>query len=130
MSPNSRRRWPWLLLVLAPLVALALWLNSSTRWTLRWWFSSGSYKSSTLTQLESEKHELRHVEWDAWGWGGEDTEVYLVFDPTDALASAAKDGKPGKFTGIPCEAFRVRRMQSQWYLVEYYTATTWAQCHS
>jgi hypothetical protein len=62
---------------------------------------------------------------DGWGFAGSDTVVYVVFDPTNSLAGAAKSRAPGKFKGIPCEVSRVRRLESQWYSVVFYTDTDW-----
>jgi len=70
---------------------------------------------------------LKHIEWDGWGWGGQDTTVYLVFDPTNSLSAAAKVGQPGKFSGIPCEVFLVHRLESQWYTVQFYTNEFWGR---
>jgi hypothetical protein len=48
-----------------------------------------------------------------------------VFDPTDSLTEAARSGQPGKYSGIPCEFFRVRRLESHWYTVQFYTDDDW-----
>jgi len=74
--------------------------------------------------------ELKHIEWDGWGWGGQDTTVYLVYDPADSLAAAAKGQKPGKFNGIPCEVLRVRRLESYWYTVQFYTNEFWGRSNA
>ena len=58
---------------------------------------------------------------------GQDTIVYLVFDPTDALSSAAKKHQPGKFSGIPCEVPLVDRIEEEWYTVRFYTDENWGQ---
>jgi hypothetical protein len=92
----------------------------------RWIFQSRAYKSEVLAQSEPAAGELRHVEWDGWGFAGSgDTVVYLVFDPNDSLASAAKGRSPGKFSGIPCEVPLVRRLESHWYTVLFYADTAW-----
>jgi hypothetical protein len=72
---------------------------------------------------------LKHVEWDGWGFAGSDTVVYLVFDPDNSLASAARIGAPGKLHGIPCEVPHVRRLEHQWYTVLFYTDTDWDHCN-
>jgi hypothetical protein len=46
------------------------------------------------------------------GVGGQDTTVYLVFDPTDLLSQAASSHQPEKDSGIPCEVFLVRQLES------------------
>jgi hypothetical protein len=50
---------------------------------------------------------------------------YLVFDPGDSLSAAAASHQPGKFNGIPCEVYRVRRLESHWYTVLFYTDEDW-----
>jgi len=53
--------------------------------------------------------------------------VFLVFDPTDSLSAAAKSHSPGKFKGIPCEVPLVRRLESHWYTVRFYTDEYWGR---
>ena len=60
--------------------------------------------------------------------GRNDTTIYLVFDPTDALVDAASSGLAGKYTGIPCDVYRVRRLESHWYTVQFYTDSDWNNC--
>jgi len=59
------------------------------------------------------------------GWAGQDTVVYVVFDPRDSLSQAAISHQPGKYDGIPCEVFLVRRLESHWYTVRFYTNSDW-----
>jgi hypothetical protein len=93
---------------------------------VRWFLVSGGYKAKVLAQPPSV--ELKHVEWDGWGFAGVgDTTVFLVFDPTDALAGASAARPPIKAQGLPCEVFRVRRLDRQWYAVLFYTDTYWGQ---
>ncbi len=92
----------------------------------RWLTRSRSYKSEVLAQPTA-VGELKHIAWDGWGWAGQDTTVYLVYDPTDSLVAAAKGQKPGKFNGIRCEVFRVRRLESYWYTVQFYTNEFWGR---
>jgi hypothetical protein len=92
----------------------------------RWLAKSQKYKSEVMAQPMA-AGELKHIEWDGWGWAGQDTTVYLVYDPTDSLAGAAKGQKPGKFNGIPCEVFRIRRLDSYWYTVQFYTNEFWGR---
>jgi len=94
------------------------------RYTGRWLFESKTYKSAVLAQ-SADGSQLKHVEWDGWGFAGSDTSVYLVFDPKDSLAAPAKSHNSGKFDGIPCEVPRVRRLEKYWYSVEFYTNTGW-----
>jgi hypothetical protein len=102
-------------------------VSDVVRTTGRWIFHSSKYKAEVLGQPESHG-ELKHVEWDGWGFAGSgDTTVYLVFDPNDALA-AAKRNSPGKYSGIPCEVPEVHRLEKHWYTVMFYTNTNWAYC--
>lgn len=95
----------------------------------RWLFESGKYKREVLAQPPGPPQLLKHVEWDGWGWGGNDTTVYLVFDPNNALAHAASNGSAGKYLGIPCEVYRVRRLENHWYTVQFYTDSDWNHCY-
>jgi hypothetical protein len=97
------------------------------RTTARWLVWSHNYKDRVLAQQASANGEFRHVEWD--GWGGQDTTVYLVFDPRDSLSSAASVHQSGKFEGIPCEVPEVSRLESHWYAVVFYTNQDWDRCN-
>jgi hypothetical protein len=94
---------------------------------VRWLVRSRSYKTEVLAQPNSANEELKHIEWDGWGWAGMDTTVYLVFDPTDSLSQAASNHQPGKYSGIPCKVFLVRRLESHWYTVWFYTNYEWGR---
>lgn len=100
----------------------------AVRTTARWLALSHGYKSRVLAQPAPENGELRHVEWDGWGWAGQDTTVFLVFDPTDSLSPAAGLQRPGKLNGIPCEVYRVRRLGRHWYTAQFYTGEDWGRC--
>lgn len=111
----------------------ASWLlfrvSDDVRTTGRWLIQSRKYKAEILAQPNLADGELKHAEWDGWGFAGSgDTTVYLVFDPNDSLAAAAKSNSPGKYKGIPCEVPRVRRLESRWYTVLFYTNTDWNHC--
>jgi hypothetical protein len=93
----------------------------------RWLLWSRSYKTEVLVQPSSANGELKHIEWDGWGWAGMDTTVYLAFDPSDSLSQAASSRQPGKYSGIPCEVFLVRRLESRWYTVCFYTNYEWGR---
>jgi hypothetical protein len=99
-------------------------LSSITRWTL----GSNDYKVKVLAQPVPQNGDLKHIEWDGWGFAGEDTVAYLVFDPNDLLAAAAKSHSPARFAGIPCAVSRVRRLESHYYTVLFYTDTDWDHC--
>jgi hypothetical protein len=94
----------------------------------RWLLKSRKYKSEVLLEPTGLNGELKHIEWDGWGWGRNDTTVYLVFDPNNALAHGATSGLAGKYPGIPCEVYRVRRLENRWYTVQFYTESDWNHC--
>jgi hypothetical protein len=99
-------------------------IRSSARW-LVW---SHDYKARVMAQPLPPDGELKHIEWDGWGMFGTDTSAFLVFDPADSLSLAASDNQSGKFDGIPCKVFRVRRLEAHWYSVIYYTGSYWDAC--
>jgi hypothetical protein len=99
-------------------------IRSATRWLI--W--SRDYKTQVLRQPPQSNGELKHIEWDGWGMFAQNTSVFLVFDPTDSLSVAARSHQVGKFDGIPCKVPLVRRMESQWYMVVFYTSQDWDQC--
>ena len=113
----------WLLSVL--LFRNYLAVRSAARWLI--W--SDDYKARVVAQPAPANGDLKHLDWDGWGWGGENTEVYLVFDPTDSLSVAARSHQPGKFNGLPCEVDRVFRLESNWYAAQFYTGTDWDHCN-
>jgi hypothetical protein len=101
-------------------------LREAARWSL--W--STHYKADVLRQPHSASGELEHAEWDGWGFAGSgSTIVYLVFDPNDRLAPQAKTHSAGRFSGIPCEVYHVRRLEKHWYSVQFYTGTEWGHCN-
>ena len=101
-------------------------IRNAARWSL--W--SHWYKAEVLAQPEGANGELKHVEWDGWGFAGAgDTNVYLVFDPTNSLSGAARSHRPGKFNGIPCEVPLVSRLEDRWYAVLFYTDEGWGKAH-
>jgi hypothetical protein len=103
----------------------ALGVRSDARWLLR----SKDYRAKVLAQPAPTNGELRHIEWDGWGgFGAGNTDLYLVFDPNDSLSTAAKSHSPGRYSGIPCEVYRVRRLESHYYTVLFYTDTDWNSC--
>ncbi len=89
------------------------------------------YKTQLFAQPDSASGELKHTVWDTWGFVPSGFNVvYLVFDPADSLAKAAKASSPVKPVGIPCEVLRVNRLEKQWYGVEFYTDEDWHHCPS
>jgi hypothetical protein len=112
-------------------VSWGLFKNSrELRTTTRWLLWSKGYKTEVLAQPDSANGALKHIEWDGWGFpGAGNTVVYLAFDPNDSLSTAARIRSPGKFDGIPCEVYGVRRLESHYYLVLFYTDTDWGHCN-
>ena len=108
--------------------ALLFIYPSEVRSPIKWLLWSSEYKERVLAQPNPSNSDFKHIEWDGWGLAGIDTTIYLVFDPTDSLAVAAKSHQPGKFSGIPCKVPWVRRMQSHWYTVMFYTDEDWGGC--
>ena len=122
------------LLALVGFVAISWTLERSEatlRPSLRWLLWSQQYKAQLMTQPDPANGELKHLEWDAWGFVPSGfTVTYLVFDPSDSLATAAKTKIPGRFGGIPCEVPGVFRLEKQWYGVRFYTDEDWRNCPS
>jgi hypothetical protein len=108
--------------------ALLIANQNAIRTTARWLMWSNSYKARVLAESDSTNGELKHIDWDNWGWGGENTSVYAVFDPTDSLSAAAKSHQSGKYSGIPCPVAVVRRLESHWYSAQFFTGESWGQC--
>jgi hypothetical protein len=96
--------------------------------TGKWLLSSSEYKQQVLAQPVTSNGDFKHMEWDDWGWGGINNSEYLVFDPTDSLSAPAKNHQAGKFNGVPCAVPLVRRFESHWYKVRFYTDQDWRGC--
>src|SRR5215831_4867862 len=103
------------------ITSVLIWNYSKVKTEARWLLSSRQYKSEVLSQSTPPNGELKHIEWDGWGWAGQDTNVYLVFDPTNSLSTAASTRLSGKFASIPCEVPKISRLESGWYTVTFYT---------
>jgi hypothetical protein len=130
---KKRRRSLAILSMLAVHWAISVLLvmnYSAVRDSARWLVWSRDYKAKVVAQPASANGELQHIDWDGWGWGGENTEVFLVFDPADSLSAEAASGQPGRFNGIPCKVDRLRRLESHWYTAQFYTGEIWGQCNS
>jgi hypothetical protein len=95
---------------------------------IRWLFKSKTYKAQVLAQPPLANGDLRHIEWDGWGFAGDDTTVYLVFAPDDSLKEPGKNHASGKFSGIPCEVPAIHRLEKNWYTVLFYTDLDWDHC--
>jgi hypothetical protein len=127
------RRQTMAVAAMVAIFAAACWLLSRTSDQIhtmgRWHIQSRTYMAKILAQPNSDDGSLKHLEWDVWGFpGAGDTTEYLVFDPNDSLAIAAKSHSPGRYSGIPCEVPSVRRLEKNWYTVLFYTDTNWNHC--
>jgi hypothetical protein len=110
-------------------VSVALVENySAVRDATRWFLWSKAFQAQVLVQPVADNGGLRHTVWDSWGFAGENTVVYLVFDPDDSLKALPRNRPPGRIRGIPCAVPRIRRLQSHWYAVMFYTDTDWQHC--
>lgn len=115
-----------LLVALSAGVALAFTVNESLKSGLRWAVFAKSYKEQVSALPAPADGSFKHIEWDGWGVpGAGKTVMYLVFDPANSLAVAAKLRSPGKGAGLPCGVAQVSRLKSQWYTVFFYTDTKW-----
>ena len=95
----------------------------------RWLFHASDYRTKVMSEPVEQNGSLRHLVWESWGFAGSgNTAVYLVFDPNDHLLYASNSGKPGKYPGIPCEVYRVRRLEKDWFIVRFYTGQDWNNC--
>jgi hypothetical protein len=131
---RPRRSLSMLLALVAFLVTSGALLKAQDvlRPSLRWLLWSHRFKAEVLAQPTPANGELKHLEWD--GWGGApvgDWAAYVVFDPTDSLSVAAKNGWSGsynRYKGIPCDVGPVRRLESHWYSVVLGVNEWWGRC--
>jgi len=131
---NRRRKTLWLLGAIGAFsIVTSLIITAAVAWSFypirasaKWSMWSHRYKSEVLAQPEMAR-ELKHIDWDGWGWAGQDTNVYLVFDSTDSLSMAGANRASGKFNGIPCEVAQVHQLESHWYTVQFYTNEFWGR---
>ena len=114
------------LLVFVAISCVLHFKKDTVRASIRWLLWSQRYKAEVLALPAPASGELRHMEWEATGFAGvANNTVYLVFDPTDLLP--ARIDSPGRYSGIPCEVLLVRRLESHWYWVRFYTDEVWGQ---
>src|ERR1700761_5010706 len=91
--------------------------NFQLRTFIRWTLFAHQYRNQVLAQPEPLDGSLKHIEWDGWGWAGQDFSVFLVFDPTDALDEPARVHQFGKVPRVPCAVSEVRQLDPHWYIV-------------
>ncbi len=94
---------------------------------VRWLARSETYKRDFQLESSSANGELRHTDWDMKGPAFAAIYTYLVFDPSNSLASAALSHQPGKYQDLPCEVHEVRRLESSWYVTV--SGTPWNECN-
>lgn len=100
-------------------------LREREKWLLR----SRSYKAHVLALPSPPNGELKHVFFDGWGFvPAGNTDVYLIYDPSETLRSASQSRVPVRATGIPCEVPFIWRLEPGWYAVEFYTNEGWESC--
>jgi hypothetical protein len=118
---------------LALIAVFAVWfavlkLQEPVRESLRWLLWSNRFKAELQQAPSARPGELRHIVWEATGFAGvANNTIYLVFDPSDGLASAARSGSAGKYAGVPCGVLKVRRLENRWYSVRFYTDEAWGE---
>jgi len=124
---RSKLHRPFYVLAALLIAVVAYWCIELT--PVRWFLLSKHYKAQVMAQPNTQNGNLKHIAWEGWGFPGVgDSVVYLVFDPKDALSAPATDRSHGTFSGIPCEVYRVDRLENGWYTVFFYTETDWDHC--
>ena len=63
------------------LICVFVWNYFPAKTEARWLLSSRRYKSDVLSQPTPPIGELKHIEWDGWGWAGQNTTVYSSIRP-------------------------------------------------
>jgi hypothetical protein len=128
---NARRTLPSLLtpVIFCAIILVAFQNREAIRDQSRWLLRSNRYKADLQSQAAKDGIRLTHEEWVSTGFAGvANNTVYLVYDPGDSLFAAAKTGGPGRFSGLPCDVYRVRRLERGWYAIHFYTDTDWNDC--
>ncbi len=115
------------------LFSLLTWVCFKDNYALRahgrWLWMARTSKALVLAQPRSLTGELRHVEWDGWGFAGVgNTNVYLVYDPEDLIGTALKQKQPRRVKGVLCEFDKGYRLERSWYALVFYTDQGWGEC--
>ena len=115
-------------LVLLCLCVLLTWQilehSEEIRSEMRWLVGSGQWKNIGLDQSPNTLSGMKCVIWDGWGMFAQDTNVYLVYSPDDAL----RNYSPSNLSGLPSPVSRVQRLERYWYSVTFYTDEGWDHC--
>ncbi len=94
------------------LVSFMLLFNEhNLRTSARWIVHSRAYKTQVSAQPKVASGSFRHMEWDGWGWGGNDTYVYLVYDPQNHLRAAVQTKYGLQAKGLPCVVSDIHRLE-------------------
>ncbi len=126
VANGGRRRVTLSVLVVYALVPAFLLMHFWVfRDHARWFLLSSAYEAKVLAQPAAANGELKHVVWDGAGFAGQDTDIYLVFDPTNSLAARVGGRPPVRAVGLPCVVDRITRLESHWYAVMFYTDIFW-----
>ena len=112
----------WIAAIVFVCVSIAMGFSvTHLRPWARWLISSGSYKSQVLSQPAADPSGIRFSDWDGWGWAGSSTDVFLVYDPSDTLASKVSQAKGKKSVEIIEKAQFIQRLERNWYSATLYT---------
>jgi hypothetical protein len=127
---NSRLSILWLAVIYGVLSWVLFVKADDLRVAGRWLYEANAYKAEVLSLPVNEDGSFRHIEWERSGFAGvANNVVYIVYDPGESLSAAAANHSPGKFNGIPCAVFWVRRLESHWHSVDFFTDhTDWRYC--
>ncbi len=98
------------------MVSCSVAVRSETRWLAH----SRQWKNAVLAEPINDAG-MKAVVWDGWGGHAQNTFVYLVYSPDDAL----RQYSPEKLQGLPCPVSDVQRLEKQWYSVTFATNGLW-----
>jgi hypothetical protein len=87
----------------------------------RWLIFSNTYKSQVLAQTVASQNDLRFIQWDGWGWAGMETNVYLIYDPSDKLKVRTNGVLRKKSVEITEKSQFIQRLEHNWYSATLYT---------
>jgi hypothetical protein len=125
-----RKEWRRVLLV-ATVLAGYLWCSIEQgrsgldlRCAARWAWCSRQLKEEVVSLPQPPAGGLSHILWEDFGGMGAHTQMYLVFSPDDRLRRYS----PGDLSGLPCEVWKVHRLEKQWYMVKLYSNDRWDSC--
>jgi hypothetical protein len=112
--------WIALVVVLGVTFAMSCSATRLRPWA-RWLIFSNTYKSQVLAQTITSQNDLRFVQWDGWGWAGMETNVYLIYDPSDKLKVRTNRVPGKKSVEITEKSQFIQRLEHNWYSATLYT---------